>query len=495
MMRSTLTIVAVLALASSAQATRLDTMVTYAAGSNPRGLAVGDLNGDGKADVAVANFGAATLIGQATTQAAGTLQLFKGTVDGLVPWTLLPSGKSPRGLAMADLNADGRQDIVASFYDDNSVGVYLQKADGSYGQPATVAVGSHPVGVAVGKLQQKVVFAVANYNSDSVSLLRMVDSVPVLVSTLAVGAAPTDLKFYQPKGAKDPMLLVAAYGANQMTRLTLKADGTQASRVDSIVSGQPCKIVVADINGDGRLDAAVAQFTESRVTFFAGLEDGSLDLTGTATVLRGSHPNGIAYGALGGTGRLVTADRDSDQADLLEWTPQGLTSTATLAVPDGNGNTAAAFGPVEVAVADVNGDSLADLVMTDMRSGELKLFAQRLTAEDAIGIARVGDDSAKARNLASWLPADKDLISAPNPAHGSTEAVFRLRHGGSATLSLVNLAGEVVLRRRENDLPEGVSALVLELQGLASGVYYLVLEGEGDFGPGVLARFKLAIVK
>jgi hypothetical protein len=494
MMRSTLTIFAVLALASSAQATRLDTMVTYAAGSNPRGLAVGDLNGDGKADVAVANFGAGTLIGQATTQAAGTLQLFKGTADGLAPWALLPSGKSPRGLAIADLNGDGRLDIVASFYDDNAVGVYLQKADGSFGQPATVAVGAHPVGVAVGKLHEKAVFAVANYNSDSVTLLRIVAGAPVVLATLPVAAAPTDLKFYAPEGAKETVLLVAAYGANQMTRLTLKEDGAQASRVDSFISGQPCKIVVADINGDGHLDAAVAQFTESRVTLFLGQSDGSLGLSGTATALRGSHPNGIAYGALGGKGRLVTADRDSDQADLLEWSSEGLTSTAALTVPDGNGNTAAAFGPVEAAVADVNGDSLADLVLTDMRSGELKLFTQHLTPEEAVGIARAGE-AAKAKTLASWLPADKDLISAPNPSRGTATAVFRLRHGGTATLTLLDLLGETVLRRREEGLAEGVNAIDLDLHGLASGVYYLVLEGQGDFGPAVLARFKVAITR
>ncbi len=193
-----------------------------------------------------------------------------------------------------------------------------------------------------------------------------------------------DVKFYAPSAAKLPVLLVAAITGNQMTRLTLNVDGSAASRADVAVAGSPSKIVVADVNGDGYPDALVAQFTDSKATLFPGLADGSLSLTGTASALRGSHPNGIGYGALGLSGRVITADRDSNQADLLAWTPQGLSSTAALTVLDSQGDTGSVDGPVEVAVADVNGDGLADLLVTHMYGGELKLFLQKLPAAPVV---------------------------------------------------------------------------------------------------------------
>jgi hypothetical protein len=402
-MRQGILLFAACGLAAAAHATRLDGPSTYAAGSNPRGLAVGDLNGDGKADVVVANFGSGTLIGQSSTAAAGSLQLYKGSEQGLQPWMTLPSGKSPRGLALADLNGDGRLDIAASFYDDGTLGVYLQQSDGSFAPPLLLAVGSHPVGVAAGQLGGKTVLAVANYDSNSVSIVQLSGNSLSLRSTLSVAGNPTDLKFYQRSG-KATLLLVAVYSANQLSRLTLNDDGSLAHRVDTALSGQPCKVVVADLNADGYPDAAVAQFTESKVTVFLGKADGSLSESGTATVLRGLHPNGLAYGALGATGRLVAADRDSDQADLLAWTPQGLSSTAALTVPDAQGNTGASYGPIEAAVGDVNGDGLDDLVLTHMRSDGVKLFLQRPAGAPEVSSPSHPDPK-------QWFPGTEAVLS------------------------------------------------------------------------------------
>lgn len=470
MLRSILSLSAALILASQAHATRLDPAVTLKVGSNPRGIAVGDLNGDGKADVVVANFGAGTLIGQATTQAAGTLQLFKGSSEGLVPWTLLSTGKSPRGVIIADLNGDQRLDIAATFYDDNALGVYLQQADGGFAAPLIVPVGNHPVGLAVSTLGGAPILAVADYNSDAVSIVRVRNGAPVVVATLAGPASPTDVKFYGSGGT----LLVAGYGSNVLSRLALNADGTLASRVDSPVSGQPCKVVVADVNGDGKLDAAVAQFSESKVTVFLGQADGSLGLTPTATQLQGSHPNGLAYGALGATGRLVAADRDSDQADLLAWTPQGLSSTAALSVPDGNGNTASAYGPIEAAVADVNGDGLDDLLLTHMRSGELKFYAQHPAAAPVVSSSSHPDPKnwypSTTADLAWQAPADLDPIT-------QYLAVFDQKMG------TLPAAGEGL-----------TGALNAQYAGLASGTYFFHVRAVDAAGRlGEVAHFKVGV--
>ncbi len=180
MLRSMSTFFLASVLAVSAHATHLEGPLSYATGAkdaasgapSPRGLAVGDLNGDGKADVVVANFGSSARIGQTPT-ASGNLQLFKGTADGLSPWLSLVTGNNPRGVVIADLNGDGRPDIAATFYGDNSMGIYLQQADGSFSAVKTAPVGVEPVGITVGDLGGKPVIAVANFGGSTVSLLRV----------------------------------------------------------------------------------------------------------------------------------------------------------------------------------------------------------------------------------------------------------------------------------------------------------------------------------
>ncbi len=114
-------------------------------------------------------------------------------------------------------------------------------------------------------------------------------------------------------------------------------------------------------------------------------------------------------------------------------------------------------------------------------------------ASGGVGIARVGGEP-KEGTTVGWLPLDKTLISVPNPSKGQATAVFRLPEGGEATLSLMNIAGELALRLRAHDLPAGENMLPLDLSHIAPGVYILVLEAKSEFGAQVLGHFKMAVV-
>ncbi|MDO7854403.1 FG-GAP repeat domain-containing protein, partial [Hymenobacter convexus] len=118
-------------------------VTTYSTGatSNPRSVAVGDVNGDGRPDIVTANGGSNTagvLLGLASGGFASVSTYSTGT------------SSQPCGVAMADVNGDGRLDIVTANYTSSSAGVLLALASGGFGPVSTYSTGSFPSGVAVG---------------------------------------------------------------------------------------------------------------------------------------------------------------------------------------------------------------------------------------------------------------------------------------------------------------------------------------------------------
>ncbi|HET6656240.1 MAG TPA: FG-GAP-like repeat-containing protein, partial [Gammaproteobacteria bacterium] len=107
----------------------------------PRGIAVGDLNGDGKPDLVVGTTGA-------------TAYLFEGKGDGsfgvgtAITTDLSRSGH-PRAVALGDVNSDGTLDVIAGNNHEATVAVVPGNGDGTFNAPLVYASGANNAGVAV----------------------------------------------------------------------------------------------------------------------------------------------------------------------------------------------------------------------------------------------------------------------------------------------------------------------------------------------------------
>src|SRR5262249_41294923 len=94
---------------------------SFAVGSGPRFVAVGDFNGDGKKDLAVANFG------------DNSASVLLGNGDGSFgPAVNSPVGMGPRCVAVGDFNGDGKADLVTANYGTDNVSVLLGGGGGSF---------------------------------------------------------------------------------------------------------------------------------------------------------------------------------------------------------------------------------------------------------------------------------------------------------------------------------------------------------------------------
>jgi hypothetical protein len=110
------------------------------AGLPATSVAVGDLNGDGKPDVVVAN------------PYESQVNVFLGNGDGTFRPPVAYPADFATWVALADLNGDGILDLVTLDYSKNSVRIFLGKGDGTFGAPGDFLAGSRPKSVVVADL-------------------------------------------------------------------------------------------------------------------------------------------------------------------------------------------------------------------------------------------------------------------------------------------------------------------------------------------------------
>jgi VCBS repeat protein/FG-GAP repeat protein len=108
---------------------------------------VGDFNRDGKLDVAVSNAGSIALPGNYGT----TISILLGSGDGTFqPQVVYTVGSKPMSIAVGDLNGDGKPDLAVACEHGGVVSILLGKGDGSFQPAVEYAAGGSPVSVALG---------------------------------------------------------------------------------------------------------------------------------------------------------------------------------------------------------------------------------------------------------------------------------------------------------------------------------------------------------
>jgi hypothetical protein len=284
--------------------------VDYATGRSPTSIITGDFNGDGKLDLAIADFAVAkvsVLLGNGD----GT---FQAHVD-------FATGTNPGGITTTDLNGDGKLDLAVANLADNTVSILLGNGDGTFGPHIDYATGAEPNHVAT-----------ADFNRDGKLDLSVSNSVGASVSILLGNG-----------------------------------DGTFQSHVDYAVSSPPGQVATGDLNGDGRLDLAVVSVGSNTVSILLGNGDGTFQ--GHVDYPVGTVPAGVIMSDFNGddTLDLVVTNTASNTVSILLGNGDGTfqshvdyptaTYPQTSSAGDFNGD-----GRIDLAVVDVFGDAVTILL-------------------------------------------------------------------------------------------------------------------------------------
>ncbi len=289
-------------------------------------VALTDVNGDARLDIV------ATTYGRDDYEFQGVAVMLNREEGGFAPPVITPLPGAASFFRVADLDNDGRADVVvsrASNDETDSVWVMIGRGDGTFGLLSAFRAGHHPRSLAVGDLTHDGIPdlavihgqsaqlsilpgagngmlrapvdimeesgllspAIVDLNHDSVLDLVLADqdsdclwvltgtnggtfprrtSYPTGRSPHSVAVADLDLD-----GSFD--LVVANYGSGTASILLGRNDGGFAPRVDYPTLREPSRTAIGDVDGDGHLDIAVS--CRGGIVFLTGHGDGTFTRT------------------------------------------------------------------------------------------------------------------------------------------------------------------------------------------------------------------------
>jgi hypothetical protein len=235
-------------------------------GSIPTGITTADFNKDGKLDVVVDTQGD-SMVRILLNDGQGNL-----TMSGAAQ---LPMNGKPEAIASADLNADGKADVVVANRAANSITVLFGDGKGGFGMQDTVTGIMDPASLAIGDLNfdSQPDIAIANYATGGVTLLfndrgnfqgrisRATLGVGNLVSAVLLADVDSD-------GKLD--IVAAATGDNQVV-VVLNRGLPAILKYTLPTEASPRSVLAGDLNGDGFPDLAVPCNGSNSVDVFLNL--------------------------------------------------------------------------------------------------------------------------------------------------------------------------------------------------------------------------------
>ncbi len=246
--------------------------IDFATGLNPEGIAAGDIDGDGKPDIVTADLNGFTVSILRNTGSAGIIS-FSSPVS-------FPTGFAPRAVVVRDIDGDGKPDIAVATETPNKIVVFRNTStvgNISFAPRLDLAAGTRPWGIAIGDLDGDGKPDIVNSNNGSLnaSVFRNT-STPGIISfdpkiDLFVGDFPQKVAIGDLDGdGKLDLAITNNTGFGSIISLYKNISTTGLiqfiPKVDYVMGTGPTAVTIGDMDGDGLPDIAATARIGNAVT-------------------------------------------------------------------------------------------------------------------------------------------------------------------------------------------------------------------------------------
>ncbi len=311
--------------------------VNLAVGSIPILIRLADVDGDGKLDIVAVNQGNDRLSLFRNISTNGTL----GSNSFAAQVELVTAG-DPRWVSLADLNGDGKLDLMVACFSSGALSLFENhSAPGNFSfGPRVDLAGSVPTGTV----------EAADLDGDG-------------KLDLAIGNA------YQPN------ILVFQ---NTHVGGALSAGSFAAPVYFATASGS--QITFGDLDGDGKIDIVAPNSLDNTVSLLRNVSTpgviASNSFAAPVSFATGNYPYSAALADLDGDGRLDIAIANSGSHTLSVFRNQATNGVFNIASLAPRVDYLTGTGPRITVVADVDGDGLLDLAVANLSQSSFSVFRQ-----------------------------------------------------------------------------------------------------------------------
>ena len=351
------------ALAQTAPATLLNRL-DVGVGSQPVTVVTGDLNGDGRPDLASVDVDGSSISFRLGAAGGGF------TNGGTLP--VPASANGPQDAVLADFDNDGDLDLAVAQYAAEEVLVYHNSGTGTFTLAHTAILnGARPIALATGDLNGDGFLDIVSADHQTNTFSRIVNlgnGTFGAVANEGAGGLPVSVAVADVTGDGAPEVLVGHFfTATVQVARNNGSGGFPFDQVSTVaIGGSGGNLAVADFDGDGDRDLISANIGGPTISIRRNNGSGVFADAGSANVVVGSGAisfSGMRAGDLDADGDLdlIGTEANTDRAYRLLNTG-GLTFAA-------NGDYAVGDQPEGLALADLDGDGALDLVTANFGFG------------------------------------------------------------------------------------------------------------------------------
>ncbi|CAF4471177.1 unnamed protein product [Rotaria socialis] len=325
--------------------------------SDPRAVALGDVNNDHLLDIVAANSGTDT-IGVFLSLSNSNFTDQQAYPTG--------HGSHPTSLVLTDFNNDTYLDVAVANYGTNNIGIFLGNKTGGYAQQKNYALNaSRPVFI----VAVMVLIVLISFLEMVMELYDIIE--PILLAMILL-PLPWRLVIFNQDNSLD--IAVANSGTDNVGIFLGIGDGTFTKQYtySTSLNSNPSSIITGDLDNDNHLDLLVTNSGTGSIGIFLGNGNGTFSQQTTFSINSEFRPTYIQFGNFDQDTQIdVVVVVDPINDEIYIFLRYANKTFATTTIFDG---TFQSF-PCFVAVADFNEDNQSDIVIVNYETDEILLLS------------------------------------------------------------------------------------------------------------------------